>query len=133
MPMDCATLNHHPRLPSRVGGSTYPSIERILPCRPELVLANAEENREPDVDALRAAGVPVWTTAAAGSVPQACAAAQRAQGPPQPAGRVGVPAARGERAILTVQALDAIDGTPVLDLKPYMTEFGPRGQVRQPA
>jgi len=34
---------------------------------------------------------------------------------------------------LTVQALDAIDGTPVLDLKPYMTEFGPRGQVRQPA
>jgi len=27
----------------------------------------------------------------------------------------------------------AIDGTPVLDLKPYMTEFGPRGQVRQPA
>jgi len=35
--------------------------------------------------------------------------------------------------ILTVQALDAIDGTPVLDLKPYMTEFGPRGQVRQPA
>jgi len=35
--------------------------------------------------------------------------------------------------ILTVQALDAIDGTPVLDLEPYMTEFGPRGQVRQPA
>ncbi len=34
---------------------------------------------------------------------------------------------------VTVQALDAIDGTPVLDLKPYMTEFGPRGEVRQPA
>ena len=33
----------------------------------------------------------------------------------------------------SAQALDAIDGTPVLDLKPYMTEFGPRGQVRQPA
>lgn len=28
--------------------------------------------------------------------------------------------------------LDAIDGTPVLDLKPYMTEFAPRTEVRQP-
>jgi tRNA-Thr(GGU) m(6)t(6)A37 methyltransferase TsaA len=33
---------------------------------------------------------------------------------------------------LTVQGLDAIDGTPVLDVKPYMAEFGPRGEVRQP-
>jgi len=32
-----------------------------------------------------------------------------------------------------VRGLDAIDGTPVLDLKPYMVEFGPRGAVRQPA
>jgi tRNA (Thr-GGU) A37 N-methylase len=32
-----------------------------------------------------------------------------------------------------VAGLDAIDGTPVLDLKPYMEEFGPRGPVRQPA
>jgi tRNA-Thr(GGU) m(6)t(6)A37 methyltransferase TsaA len=34
---------------------------------------------------------------------------------------------------LTVAGLDAIDGTPVLDVKPYMAEFGPRGGVRQPA
>ena len=34
---------------------------------------------------------------------------------------------------LEVQGLDAIDGTPVIDVKPYMKEFGPRGQVRQPA
>ena len=34
---------------------------------------------------------------------------------------------------LHVEGLDAIDGTPVLDVKPWMTEFGPRGQVRQPA
>jgi tRNA-Thr(GGU) m(6)t(6)A37 methyltransferase TsaA len=33
---------------------------------------------------------------------------------------------------LTVQGLDAIDGSPVLDVKPYMAEFGPRGDVRQP-
>ena len=34
---------------------------------------------------------------------------------------------------MTVEALDAIDGTPVIDIKPYMTEFGPKGKVREPA
>jgi hypothetical protein len=33
---------------------------------------------------------------------------------------------------LNVQGLDTIDGTPVLDIKPYMTEFGPRGEILQP-
>ncbi|HEX4654855.1 MAG TPA: SAM-dependent methyltransferase [Mycobacteriales bacterium] len=33
---------------------------------------------------------------------------------------------------LHVADLDAIDGTPVLDVKPWMAEFGPRGDVRQP-
>jgi tRNA (adenine37-N6)-methyltransferase len=28
--------------------------------------------------------------------------------------------------------LDAVDGTPVLDLKPVMAEFAPRGELRQP-
>lgn len=32
-----------------------------------------------------------------------------------------------------VEGLDAIDGTPVLDIKPVMGEFLPRGEVRQPA
>lgn len=31
-----------------------------------------------------------------------------------------------------VRGLDAIDGTPVIDLKPYMTGFSPRTTVRQP-
>ena len=31
-----------------------------------------------------------------------------------------------------MRGLDAIDGTPVLDIKPYMHQFGPRGEVRQP-
>jgi tRNA-Thr(GGU) m(6)t(6)A37 methyltransferase TsaA len=34
---------------------------------------------------------------------------------------------------VTVQGLDAIDGSPVLDLKPYMVEFAARGEVHQPA
>jgi len=31
-----------------------------------------------------------------------------------------------------VRGLDAIDGTPVLDLKPYMVGFAPRTTVREP-
>ena len=34
--------------------------------------------------------------------------------------------------VIEVRGLDAIDGTPVLDIKPYMEEFGPRGDVLQP-
>jgi tRNA (Thr-GGU) A37 N-methylase len=34
--------------------------------------------------------------------------------------------------LVEVRGLDAIDGTPVLDIKPFMAEFGPRGDVSQP-
>lgn len=47
----------------RVGGTKYPDLDRVLALRPDLVLANAEENRPQDVVALRAAGVAVWVTA----------------------------------------------------------------------
>ena len=33
---------------------------------------------------------------------------------------------------LSVQGLDAIDGTPVLDIKPVMKDFLPRGEIREP-
>lgn len=33
---------------------------------------------------------------------------------------------------LHVEGLDAIDGTPVIDIKPVMREFLPRGEVSQP-
>lgn len=32
-----------------------------------------------------------------------------------------------------VEGLDAIDGTPVLDLKAHLAQLGPRGEVHQPA
>jgi len=38
-----------------------------------------------------------------------------------------------EGLTVKVQGLDAIDGTPVLDIKPVMREFLPRGEVVQPA
>jgi tRNA-Thr(GGU) m(6)t(6)A37 methyltransferase TsaA len=33
---------------------------------------------------------------------------------------------------LHVRGLDAVDGSPVLDVKPYLVEFAPRGEIRQP-
>lgn len=38
---------------------------------------------------------------------------------------------RGTR--VDVEGLDAIDGTPIIDIKPVMREFLPREDVRQPA
>lgn len=34
---------------------------------------------------------------------------------------------------LEVEGLDAIDGTPVVDIKPVLSGFLPRGEVREPA
>jgi ABC-type Fe3+-hydroxamate transport system substrate-binding protein len=50
---------------ARVGGTKWPDLERVLAQRPDVVVANAEENRDSDVAALRAAGVAVWVTAPA--------------------------------------------------------------------
>ncbi|MET9467879.1 helical backbone metal receptor [Streptomyces sp. NPDC006544] len=46
----------------RVGGTKNPDVRAIAELRPDLVLANEEENRAPDLDALRAAGLEVLVT-----------------------------------------------------------------------
>jgi ABC-type Fe3+-hydroxamate transport system substrate-binding protein len=46
----------------RIGGTKNPDVAKIVALAPDLVIANEEENRAPDLDALRAAGVPVWVT-----------------------------------------------------------------------
>ncbi|GGK17255.1 ABC transporter substrate-binding protein [Streptomyces camponoticapitis] len=46
----------------RVGGTKNPDIAAIVALRPDLVVANEEENREPDLAALRAAGIEVLVT-----------------------------------------------------------------------
>ena len=58
--------------------------------------------------------------------------AQRAKDRPN---RLGVTVCRileVDGSTLRVEGLDAIDGTPVIDIKPWMNEFGPRGEVTQP-
>ena len=47
---------------SRIGGTKNPQIEKIIELEPDVVLANEEENREADLEALRAAGLAVWVT-----------------------------------------------------------------------
>jgi ABC-type Fe3+-hydroxamate transport system substrate-binding protein len=49
------------RLP-RIGGTKNPDINRIISLKPDLVIANREENRQEDVASLQAAGIPVWVT-----------------------------------------------------------------------
>jgi ABC-type Fe3+-hydroxamate transport system substrate-binding protein len=46
----------------RIGGTKNPDVARIVALAPELVIANAEENRAADLEALRAAGCDVWVT-----------------------------------------------------------------------
>jgi tRNA-Thr(GGU) m(6)t(6)A37 methyltransferase TsaA len=58
--------------------------------------------------------------------------AQRGKGRPN---RIGVTACKllsVDGLTLRVQGLDAIDGTPVLDIKPVMKGFLPRGEIREP-
>jgi tRNA-Thr(GGU) m(6)t(6)A37 methyltransferase TsaA len=59
--------------------------------------------------------------------------AQRAKARPNRIGITTCELAAVNGLELQVRGLDAIDGTPVVDVKPYMTEFGPRGDVREPA
>jgi ABC-type Fe3+-hydroxamate transport system substrate-binding protein len=46
----------------RVRGTKNPDLRAIAALKPDIVLANQEENRRVDVDRLRAAGIPVWVT-----------------------------------------------------------------------
>ncbi len=46
----------------RVRGTKNPDVPAVVDLAPDLVLANQEENRAPDLDELRAAGVAVYVT-----------------------------------------------------------------------
>jgi tRNA-Thr(GGU) m(6)t(6)A37 methyltransferase TsaA len=59
--------------------------------------------------------------------------AQRGKNRPNRLGLATVRVLRREGASLVVARLDAIDGTPVVDIKPVLTEFLPDGPVTQPA
>lgn len=58
--------------------------------------------------------------------------AQRAKDRPNRLGLTIVELKQRQGRTLTVAGLDAVDGTPVLDIKPVMQEFLPRSPLRQP-
>lgn len=56
------------------------------------------------------------------------------RGAPRP-NRIGVTTCRllsAQGMVLRVRGLDAIAGSPVFDIKPHMTGFDPRGEIREP-
>jgi len=58
--------------------------------------------------------------------------AQRGKNRPNHIGVTICKIARVEGLTVYLEGLDAIDGSPVLDIKPWVAEFGPRGTVVQP-
>lgn len=48
---------------ARVRGTKNPDLDAIVALHPDLVVANEEENRPADLEALRVAGLAVWVTA----------------------------------------------------------------------
>ena len=58
--------------------------------------------------------------------------AQRGKARPNRLGVCACALARVDGLTIHVSGLDAIDGTPVLDIKPVMTGFLPRGPIREP-
>ena len=58
--------------------------------------------------------------------------AQRGKDRPNRLGSTVCRVLRVEGTVLHVAGLDAIDGTPVLDIKPWMAGFAPRGMHREP-
>ena len=58
--------------------------------------------------------------------------AQRGKDRPNLLGSTIARGLRVEGTVVHLLGLDAIDGTPVLDLKPWMAGFAPRGMHREP-
>ena len=59
--------------------------------------------------------------------------AQRGKGRPNRLGVTTCEIIAVNGLTVRVRGLDAVDGTPVLDIKPHMSGFAPRGEVREPA
>jgi len=55
---------------ARVRGTKNPDVDAVVALRPDVVIANAEENRDDDIRRLREHGIAVWVTAPT-TVPEA--------------------------------------------------------------
>ncbi|MFC1554245.1 ABC transporter substrate-binding protein [candidate division KSB1 bacterium] len=58
----CIKPGHQVDLKEKIGGPKNPDINKILDLRPDLIIANIEENREKDVKLLEEKGIGVFVT-----------------------------------------------------------------------
>lgn len=86
-------------------------------------------HRVPGIEVERGARHPRGNTA----WPRVGIFAQRGKNRPNRLGATIVRLVRVDERSLEVAGLDAVDGTPVMDIKPVVAEFLPRGEHRQPA
>ncbi len=100
---------HPAQLPVvRIGGTKNPHVQAVLDLRPDLIVANQEENRPADLAALRAAGLAVWVTAPE-TVPAALLSLERMLA----ACRLDRPAWLDEAAAVWAEPAQAAAGQPV--------------------
>jgi tRNA-Thr(GGU) m(6)t(6)A37 methyltransferase TsaA len=83
-----------------------------------------EEAATPNLGARRPRGRADW--------PMVGIFAQRAKNRPNRLGLTVCLRLKVDGLKIRVSGLDAIDGTPVIDIKPWMTGFAPRGEIREP-
>jgi tRNA (adenine37-N6)-methyltransferase len=85
---------------------------------------NQVRQNEITLDARHPRGNPAW--------PKVGIFAQRAKARPNRIGLTTCELIGVDGLDVVVRGLDALDGTPVLDVKPYMAEFAPRTPTTQP-
>lgn len=88
---------------AKVGGTKNPDVAAIVKLEPELVIANAEENRREDIEQMRAAGIAVFTTYPR-TVPGAVESILRMG---RALGRESAAAAMAKEITLTVSGIEA--------------------------
>ena len=115
-----ATIALDPAVRRAVGGRP----RRVQPRGGGVPLRPGRPRRVCEYHAATRGGNPDW--------PEVGIFAQRAKDRPNRIGLSTCELVAVDGASIVVRGLDAIDGTPVLDVKPYMLEFGPRDEVRQP-
>ena len=114
-----ATIALEPPFDARsvAGLEEFSHVEVVFRLRPRRPRRGVRVSRRPR-------GNPEW--------PEVGIFAQRAKDRPNRLGLCTCELVAVDGAAIVVRGLDAVDGTPVLDVKPYMLEFGPRDDVRQP-
>jgi tRNA-Thr(GGU) m(6)t(6)A37 methyltransferase TsaA len=109
---------------ARFGPDAVAGLDEFSHVEVVFVFDRVDEDRV-ERGARRPRGNPDW--------PEVGIFAQRAKGRPNRIGLTTCELVGVDELRLRVRGLDAVEGTPVLDLKPYMVEFAPRTPTRQPA